>query len=521
MSAATTTPTQLPPLRVLAVEDNLISQKLVTALLERSGHVVTVADNGREAVRIVDSQRFDLILMDVQMPEMDGLEATRVIRGREEKTGTHVPIVALTAGSDRQACLAAGMDEFIPKPIRAMELAAAIKRVASPRQPEEQSPAGEVLRILFIEDSQTFMQLEETYLGEGLPEPFVLERRECLSSGLERLREGSLDLLLLDLDLPEGNGLGTFLEIHKTAAGIPIVILSAQRDETLAVTATRRGAEDFLVKGTFDEITLRRSLRLAVERANRRNVERVVERTTEQLHVAHAIQQELLPKDSPDIPGLDIFGRCEPAENIGGDYFDYIPMLDGRLGIAVCDVGGHGVRSAFLMEALRAALRSLASVHRDVGDVVTCVNRVLADDSRDGEFIALTYVCYDPRSRQLTYVAAGRHCYLLDGRGEIKYVLRSDAPPVHVRSDYSYTASPPLAIEPGDLLLQFTDGVTENASADGQALGSERLLDVVRMHRDKPARNIAEMIFRSLQGILQGRQPSDDATAVVAKFSRP
>jgi two-component system, sensor histidine kinase and response regulator len=112
-------------LHVLLAEDSLVNQKLAIGLLERRGHQVTVVNNGREAVAAASSQTFDLILMDVQMPEMDGLEATIGIRELEREKGRHVPIVAMTAHAmkgDRERCLEAGMDGYVAKPIHAKEL---------------------------------------------------------------------------------------------------------------------------------------------------------------------------------------------------------------------------------------------------------------------------------------------------------------------------------------------------------------------------------------------------------------
>jgi CheY-like chemotaxis protein/HPt (histidine-containing phosphotransfer) domain-containing protein len=122
----------LPALHILLAEDSLVNQKLAVGLLERHGHSVVVANHGREVLGAIESECFDLILMDVQMPDMDGIEATEIIRSRERDTEIHVPIVAMTAHAmqgDRQRCLEVGMDEYIAKPIRARQLFQTIAKV--------------------------------------------------------------------------------------------------------------------------------------------------------------------------------------------------------------------------------------------------------------------------------------------------------------------------------------------------------------------------------------------------------
>jgi CheY-like chemotaxis protein len=125
--------------RVLVVEDNPVNQLLIRRMLERDGHAVTVAANGLDALWLLETERYDLIFMDVQMPEMDGIEATRRIR-EQEPHGVRTPVVALTAGamqSDRADCLAAGMDAYLSKPIRVEELRNALT-VHTGRQTREQ-----------------------------------------------------------------------------------------------------------------------------------------------------------------------------------------------------------------------------------------------------------------------------------------------------------------------------------------------------------------------------------------------
>jgi CheY-like chemotaxis protein len=143
--AAAAAPRRLPSLHILLAEDSLVNQKLAVALLEGSGHRVAVAHNGREAIAALDTEKFDMLLMDVQMPEMDGLEAAGKIRARERHTGGHVPIIAMTAHAlkgDRERCLAAGMDGYISKPIHVGELFDAIDGLfAVPTELVEQPPA--------------------------------------------------------------------------------------------------------------------------------------------------------------------------------------------------------------------------------------------------------------------------------------------------------------------------------------------------------------------------------------------
>jgi PAS domain S-box-containing protein len=137
--ASPTLPLVLPevqsPLCILLAEDNFVNQRLVIRLLEKWGHQVVVANTGHETLVILQHQSFDLALMDVQMPEMGGLEATAIIRERERDTGGHLPIIAMTAHAmqgDRERCLAAGMDDYVSKPVRAQELFATIQRLVAP-----------------------------------------------------------------------------------------------------------------------------------------------------------------------------------------------------------------------------------------------------------------------------------------------------------------------------------------------------------------------------------------------------
>ncbi len=123
-------------MKILLAEDNAVNRKLATALLQKRGHQVVATENGREALNALERENFDLVLMDIQMPVLDGLDAIHAIRAKEQSSGSHLPIIALTAHAmkgDRERCLAAGADEYVTKPIRTPDLLAAIDRATNTR----------------------------------------------------------------------------------------------------------------------------------------------------------------------------------------------------------------------------------------------------------------------------------------------------------------------------------------------------------------------------------------------------
>ena len=171
---------ELPPLKIVLAEDSLVNQKLALGLLGKRGHTVVVANHGREALAALEKDQFDLVLMDIQMPEMDGYEATAAIRAQEKKTGRHVPIIAMTARAmkgDRERCLEVGMDDYVSKPVRARQLDEAMAAVLGSRvqeKPTKEQPVathgpvdwGEALRSV-DGDRELLADVVDAYLVES------------------------------------------------------------------------------------------------------------------------------------------------------------------------------------------------------------------------------------------------------------------------------------------------------------------------------------------------------------------
>jgi CheY-like chemotaxis protein len=192
-------------LRVLVAEDNVVNQALVVRLLEKQGHTVAVARNGKEALAILENsagREFNCVLMDVQMPEMDGFEATAVIRQKEEASGLHLPIIAMTAHAmkgDRERCLAAGMDAYLAKPIDARKLLATIEgllwdtaKVENPGEAKQLAKVIDPDEIIqrFGEDLELLDEVAGLFI-KIFPEQLVTLRDAIASGDAARLEKSA------------------------------------------------------------------------------------------------------------------------------------------------------------------------------------------------------------------------------------------------------------------------------------------------------------------------------------------
>ncbi len=176
----------------------------------------------------------------------------------------------------------------------------------------------------------------------------------------------------------------------------------------------------------------------------------------------------LLASMRPRLPGFDIAGLCHPAEFAGGDYFDYLPMADGALGIVIADVSGHGFAPALLMSAVQSHLRALADVHAEADVILQRVNTRLVERNADSQFVTLLFAQVDTVSGMLTYTSAGHPPgYILARSGNLKATLPSTAIVLGVLPDVEFVRREHGVLEPGELLLLLTDGVLEAASPNG------------------------------------------------------
>jgi phosphoserine phosphatase RsbU/P len=374
------------------------------------------------------------------------------------------------------------------------------------------------LRILLVEDDPDDVWVIRNLLGDRWDSPFSLVHVELLSAATQQVSEDGFDVILLDLSLPDSHGLETFFGMLAQAGDVPIVVLSGHDDQQSAIKAVQAGAQDYLVKGQVTDDLLLRSIRYAIERGRRHRAEESMRDTTEEFRAAGEIQQRLYPSRAPELPGFDIAGALFPAKATAGDYFDYIPMLDGCLGLVLGDVSSHGMGPALLMSETRACLRTLVQIHTDVGEILTRTNRVLAADTSDFHFVTLAMIRLDPRDRSMVYASAGQRGYLLHAGLEAT-ILDSTSLPLGVQPDTVVPRAAPITLRSGELLTFFTDGVAEAESPGRVRFGVARALQVIRSEREKPAREIIAGLHQEILGFCRGQPPRDDITIVVVKVT--
>lgn len=238
----------------------------------------------------------------------------------------------------------------------------------------------------------------------------------------------------------------------------------------------------------------------------------------QELAVARRIQQDLLPKSMLPAVGLEVVGANHPCFEVGGDYFDYFPLADGRIALAIADVAGKGVGAALLMSNLQAILRSECARGTAVPQVPTQANRQLMESlAGNSKFVTFFYGALDPVARRLYYSNAGHNPPL---------VVRADGRIEELASGGLILGVFPLAeyeegtvdLESGDVVVLFTDGVTEAESRHG-LYSDERLQELLRRERGRSAKEIAEAILSDVDAFSHGRHQTDDVTVVVVKFA--
>jgi sigma-B regulation protein RsbU (phosphoserine phosphatase) len=286
-----------------------------------------------------------------------------------------------------------------------------------------------------------------------------------------------------------------------------IGVFNLENDE---LDAYHEGHLEFLKTFASQAAAAIERARLLDQAMEARNLER-------ELEIARGIQASFLPTTPPAVGGLDLAGLNIPYREVGGDYFDYIKIVDNQLGLAIGDVSGKGVAAALLMAAFRASLLAEIRNHFAIRRILQKVNRLLYESTDDGKFVTAFYGVLDAKNRVFTFSNAGHNPPLLlrvDGTAEW---LTEGGLPLGVMEEATYEERPvPLGV--GDVLVLYTDGVTEASNDVEDQYGVERLEALVRKHARDPAATLVEAIRVEVEAFTGDRHLNDDLTVVVARL---
>ena len=255
------------------------------------------------------------------------------------------------------------------------------------------------------------------------------------------------------------------------------------------------------------------NIRLAEQIAERIEVER---HTAQEMEFARQVQGRLFPQKLPPLSTIEYAGRCVQARQVGGDYYDFLSLGSGRMGIVLADIAGKGISGALLMANLQANLRSQYAVAlENLPQLLESVNQLFFESTDDHSYATLFFADYDDSSRRLRYVNCGHLPPLLlraDGGMER---LSATATVLGLFEKWECTTAE-LELAPGNMLVLYSDGVTEAVNAAGEEFGESRLLDTLKSRFDLPVESLLQAVVDAVQQFRSGEQ-QDDITLVVAR----
>ncbi len=370
------------------------------------------------------------------------------------------------------------------------------------------APAGP--RVLVAEDQAAVAEALRLLLkGAGYQSEVVASPEEMLA----RVAAEPYDAVLMDLnytaDTTSGQeGLNVLARLRAFDHDLPVIVMTAWGTVDLAVRALRLGAHDFIQK-PWDNARLLAAVRAHIDRRS----SLVPSREEQEFRAAREIQQGLLPKTLPRLPGVELAAAWEPVHGLGGDYFDLFEFPGNRLGLCIADVIGKGLPAALLMSNLQAGVKAFAADRLPPTELCRKLNRLVCENVSEGRFISFFYGVLDPDRCGFQYSNAG-HCPPILIRADARTEeLNHSCPVLGEFPDCTYNQCA-VALEPGDRLVLFTDGLTEARDPQGREFGIGRLARVAAEQRALGAQDLQAALMRAVFSHSKGRL-EDDATLLV------
>ena len=379
-------------------------------------------------------------------------------------------------------------------------------------------------KILVVDDTPSNIQSLAATLKPAGYQVLVATNGQQALDVMAKVRP---DLILLDIMMPVMDGFEACANIKANANwhDIPIIFLTAKTETADLVKGFELGAVDYVSKPfNAHELMARVHTHLTVDRlrtsVSEKNaaLEKAQQQMSAELDLARAMQVAILPSRFPVAVGCDGAARMLPATTMGGDFYDFIELPGGRIGLVMADVSGKGVPAAFFMAVARTNLNALAATASGPADCLQRTNDVLLTQNPMDLFVTVFYAVFDPATGVLTYSNGGHNPPLLRrAHGHVE-MLTSAAGLVLGMFPASYDEDT-VQLAPGDTLVLYTDGVTEAFNVDVQMYEEARLVERVRDDGGATAKGLVTAIFDSVIGFSGAAPQSDDITVGVLSWS--
>jgi sigma-B regulation protein RsbU (phosphoserine phosphatase) len=370
--------------------------------------------------------------------------------------------------------------------------------------------------ILIVDDTPANLRLLSQMLGEH---GYYVRPVPDGALALAAVRAEPPDLILLDVRMPEMDGYEVCerLKADARTQGIPVIFISAIDAVQDKVRAFTIGGADYVTKPfQLEEVLARVETHLALRRLQVQ-LQEANRKMAQELALAGEVQRSFLPHDLPDIPGWQLTARLEPARETSGDFYDFIPLPNRRLGIVVADVCDKGAGAALYMALSWTLIRTYAMEYPAQPEIVlSAVNRRIIEDTDTKRFVTVMYCILDLDTGALVYCNAGHWGpYLVRAHdsGGLCRLIRTGMP-LGITGDETWKQES-AQLASGDVLVLYTDGITEARDAQGAFLGEDRMLESVRSNLGHPAQEIQDAILDCVQSFVGDTPQSDDIALVV------
>jgi sigma-B regulation protein RsbU (phosphoserine phosphatase) len=370
--------------------------------------------------------------------------------------------------------------------------------------------------ILIVDDTPANLRLLAQMLAER---GFKVRAVTSGARALAALQSAPCELVLLDIKMPGMNGYEVCqrLKADPKTRDVPVIFISSLDEVADKVNAFGAGGVDYVTKPfQLDEVLARVETHLALRDLQQR-LEDANRRLERELALAGRVQCGFLPKRVPDVPGWQMAMMLRPARETSGDFYDVCPLPNGHLGIVIADVVDKGAGAALYMALSCTLLRTYAAEYpMEPARVLSSVNRRLLTDTDASEFVTVFYGVLDPATGALAYANAGHHPPYLVRAGvdeEVETLSRAGIP-LGIQEDQRWEQGR-AELAPGDVLVLYTDGVTEAQDAEGTFFGVDRLVACVRANVGGSAQDIQDAIVGDIDGFVGDASQRDDIALVV------